>query len=72
VEGGGTVIESYLRQRLADKLYCFIAPKIVGGQQAKTPVEGRGVQSMAEAYRLAELNCENMAGDLLVTGYFRK
>lgn len=72
VEGGGTVIESFLRQRLADKLYCFIAPKIVGGELAKTPVEGEGVQSMAEAYQLTELNFENMAGDLLVTGYFRK
>lgn len=72
VEGGGTVIESFLRQRLTDKLYCFIAPKIVGGELAKTPVEGEGVQSMAEAYQLTELNFENMAGDLLVTGYFRK
>ena len=57
LEGGGNLNFSVLRQGLVDELYAFVAPKIVGGADAKTPVEGRGVDRMADAlpFRLREM-----------------
>lgn len=43
VEGGAAVIASFLRERLADDLYLYVAPKIVGGG-APSLVEGEGAQ----------------------------
>ena len=42
LEGGGTLNESFIREGLVDEVFAFIAPKIVGGADAKTPVEGLG------------------------------
>lgn len=42
VEGGGTVIWSFLREKLVDELYIYIGSLIIGGRETPTPVEGRG------------------------------
>ena len=42
VEGGGTLMGSLFDQGLVDKAWAFIAPKIVGGRDALSPVEGTG------------------------------
>ncbi len=49
VEGGGTLNDSILRSSLADRVEVFMAPKIFGGANAKTPVEGVGVGTVDEA-----------------------
>jgi diaminohydroxyphosphoribosylaminopyrimidine deaminase/5-amino-6-(5-phosphoribosylamino)uracil reductase len=71
VEGGGTLAASYLRQGLADKVLAFIAPRIVGGRSAPTPVEGEGVPRVAEAIPLRRVRVERVGEDLLVVGYVR-
>ncbi|MCX5785391.1 MAG: bifunctional diaminohydroxyphosphoribosylaminopyrimidine deaminase/5-amino-6-(5-phosphoribosylamino)uracil reductase RibD [Elusimicrobia bacterium] len=38
VEGGGTVIGSFISEGLADRLVCFIAPLVIGGAASKSPV----------------------------------
>ena len=38
----------------------FIAPKIIGGRNAKTPVEGEGVNSMADAIKLKKMNMKKI------------
>lgn len=69
VEGGGEVHASVLRERgLADEACVFIAPKIVGGRTSKTPVEGEGVDSMAQALHLADVRFERFGDDLMVRG----
>ena len=49
LEGGGELAASMLAEGLVDKGIVFIAPKIVGGRDAKTPVEGEGIELMREA-----------------------
>lgn len=71
VEGGGTINFALLREKLADKIHAFIAPKIVGGKTALTPVEGEGFAELADAVSLTDVSVENFAGDILVTGYVR-
>ncbi len=44
VEGGGTIIASFLENGLADKLIAFISPIIIGGKDAISPVEGEGIE----------------------------
>ena len=72
VEGGGTVNFSLLQEELVDKVYSFIAPKLVGGRDALSPVEGNGFGDLADAVLLDDLSAEMLEGDILLTGYVRK
>jgi diaminohydroxyphosphoribosylaminopyrimidine deaminase/5-amino-6-(5-phosphoribosylamino)uracil reductase len=72
VEGGGEVHASVLREAgLADEACVFVAPKIVGGRGAKTPVEGEGFQTMGEALKLSELRVERFGDDVMIRGNFK-
>ena len=71
VEGGGTLNFSLFQAQLVDQVYAFIAPKIVGGRTALSPVEGEGFAKLAEAIELEELASENLQGDILLTGYVK-
>lgn len=72
VEGGGQVNFSLLAAGLVDKVHAFIAPKLIGGQDALTPVEGAGFSHLSEAVELECITMEQLAGDILLTGYPRK
>lgn len=69
VEGGGILNESLLRESLIDEVYAFIAPKIIGGQDAKTPVEGQGLALMSEAMELSNVTIEQIGSDVLIHGF---
>ena len=69
VEGGGTLMGSLFDQGLVDKAWAFIAPKIVGGRDALSPVEGRGVGLISRALSLRCPQVERIGDDVLVTGY---
>ncbi len=71
VEGGGEIHASVLEDGLADEVCVFVAPKVVGGRDAKTPVEGLGLERMAEALRVERLSVERIGGDLLLRGRLR-
>lgn len=49
VEGGGTINDSFVRNKLVNKLYVYIGNKIFGGKDAKTPVEGVGIKEVKES-----------------------
>lgn len=68
VEGGATLNWSVLRSGLACRAYCFIAPMLLGGEAAKTPVAGSGFDSPAEALRLRNGKVRAVGGDILVEG----
>ena len=52
VEGGSTVIWSFLRGRLADELKVFVGSRVLGGQSAPTLAGGEGAKSLEDAIRL--------------------
>jgi diaminohydroxyphosphoribosylaminopyrimidine deaminase / 5-amino-6-(5-phosphoribosylamino)uracil reductase len=68
VEGGGRVTASLLAADLIDKIVAFIAPKIIGGATAMSPVEGEGISLMSGATPLRQVEVERVNGDVLVTG----
>lgn len=69
VEGGGTLLGSLFDIGLVDKVYAFISPIIIGGSQAKTPVEGEGVSLLSQAQHLHRLRVERLGDDVLIVGY---
>jgi diaminohydroxyphosphoribosylaminopyrimidine deaminase/5-amino-6-(5-phosphoribosylamino)uracil reductase len=71
VEGGGEVQASFFRQGLVDKLCWFIAPKIVGGRDAPSPVGGTGVVLMRDAAPVYEVSWRQLGQDFCLEGYLR-
>ena len=69
VEGGGRLLGSLFDARLVDKVIVFIAPVVIGGGDAPSPVEGKGVSKMAQAMRLQRVRVERVGEDIMVTGY---
>jgi diaminohydroxyphosphoribosylaminopyrimidine deaminase/5-amino-6-(5-phosphoribosylamino)uracil reductase len=68
VEGGGEVHASLFESGLADEVLVVVAPKIAGGRDAVTPVEGEGLSKMAEALPLKNVTVERLGNDVLIRG----
>jgi len=69
IEGGGKVNASALEMGLVDKVLFFIAPKIIGGEDAITPVEGEGIDRIGQAIILKDTRIGRFGEDLLFEGY---
>jgi diaminohydroxyphosphoribosylaminopyrimidine deaminase/5-amino-6-(5-phosphoribosylamino)uracil reductase len=52
VEGGGQVLGSFFDQKLADELHVYIAPLLIGGAAAPSPLAAKGPARIAETLRL--------------------
>lgn len=69
VEGGSEVHASFFADGLVDKLHAYIAPRLIGGREARGPVGGAGVERLVDAIPLRELDVTRLGTDLLITGY---
>jgi len=69
VEGGGIVLGSLFDAGLVDKVYAFIAPVIIGGQEAASPVEGQGIELMTKAWGIDRSSLQSIGPDWLIVGY---
>lgn len=69
IEGGGTTLASAFEAGVVDKVCFFIAPKIIGGRDAVTAVEGEGRATMDDAIVLRDMRCEPVGEDLMVEAY---
>ena len=72
VEGGGTLNFSLLENDLVDKMYAFIAPKIIGGRESITSVEGIGFKNISDAITLKNISTEMIENDILISGYIER
>ena len=66
LEGGGTLNWSILKAGLVHRLQLYLAPMILGGETAKTPVEGQGCPSPAEGFFLRNSRITRLGQDLLI------
>ena len=64
VEGGGTLNESMLKQDLVDEVNVFLAPKLFGGKEAPSPVEGSGICEVKEAKRFHLYKIQQIGEDV--------
>ena len=69
LEGGATLNYSALKQRIVDKIQIYIAPKIIGGETAKTPVGGNGFELLKDAINVTNLTTRFIDNDVLLEGY---
>ncbi len=72
LEGGSTLNASALQEGIVDKVMAFIAPKILGGEKAKTPVGGQGKDFVRDAFLLENMRFEKSGEDILIEGDIRK
>ena len=66
LEGGGTLNWAALECGIVQQVQTYIAPKLFGGRDAKTPVEGVGVPAPDDAFRLKNSRLERLGEDLLI------
>lgn len=69
IEGGGNIHASFLENQLVDKVVLYMAPKLVGGKDAPTFLEGTGIANMADAIELENTEIEKIGKDFKFTGY---
>ncbi len=70
IEGGGEINASAITAGVVDKVMCFIAPKIIGGQNAPGPIGGEGVPNLSAVPHLRRVRITPMPdADFLIEGY---
>lgn len=69
IEGGGNINASFLENKLIDKVILYIAPKLVGGQNAPTFLEGNGIAEMSDAIELSDVSLSPIGKDYKFIGY---
>jgi len=69
LEGGGTLASAALEAGIVDKIIAFIAPKIVGGAEAITPVEGLGIDEMVQAAQFEISKTRRVGKDIMIEAY---
>jgi diaminohydroxyphosphoribosylaminopyrimidine deaminase/5-amino-6-(5-phosphoribosylamino)uracil reductase len=68
VEGGSELLGSFFDQRLIDELHVFVAPRLLGGLGAKSPLAGEGRPALPELPDLQNPEIEIIDGDVYVHG----
>ncbi|GCL41481.1 bifunctional diaminohydroxyphosphoribosylaminopyrimidine deaminase/5-amino-6-(5-phosphoribosylamino)uracil reductase RibD [Anabaena sp. FACHB-1250] len=68
-ECGGILAANAIAQGAVQKIMAFIAPKIIGGNHAPTPVGDLGLTSMTQALPLERVSWRIVGSDCLVEGY---
>ncbi|TVP82803.1 MAG: bifunctional diaminohydroxyphosphoribosylaminopyrimidine deaminase/5-amino-6-(5-phosphoribosylamino)uracil reductase RibD [Alkalicoccus sp.] len=63
VEGGGTVHDSFLREKLFQQVVLYMAPLLIGGKDAPSSVSGSGIHRLADVPRLKLLSVERLGED---------
>lgn len=69
VEGGSELNFSALKSGIVNKVIYFIAPKILGGKNAKTSVEGYGIENISDSIKLKDICAENVGEDIMIQAY---
>ena len=66
VEGGGTVIWNFLKNKVVDDLYIFIGSFIIGGKDTPTVAEGEGIKSEKDSIPLRIVEVKRIGFGLLI------
>jgi diaminohydroxyphosphoribosylaminopyrimidine deaminase/5-amino-6-(5-phosphoribosylamino)uracil reductase len=68
VEGGSELFGSLFDAQQIDEVHVFIAPKLFGGKQARSPIRGAGVEQITNALALNNPTVEQIGEDIYVHG----
>jgi diaminohydroxyphosphoribosylaminopyrimidine deaminase/5-amino-6-(5-phosphoribosylamino)uracil reductase len=72
LEGGPHLAGAFYDAGEIDEVRLFLAPLLLGGSKARDPLEGEGVERISDALRALTLDCEMVAGDVLISARLRE
>jgi len=70
VEGGGRLMTSMIEEKLVDKIYLATSPRLIGGKNAPSFFQGKGVELIKDSFQLKRINHFQIDNDIIVSGYF--
>lgn len=71
-EGGGILHGALLEAGLVNRVYAYLAPKLVSGEENRAPVRGPGILRMSKAMALEKVETMAFGEDFLITGIRKK
>lgn len=66
LEGGAELNFSAINQKIVNKVLVFIAPKLLGGKAAKSPISGKGIEKLSECVNLSQPKITTFKEDILI------
>lgn len=72
LEGGPHLAGAFMDAGEVDEMRLFLAPMVLGGRTARDPLEGEGVDAIANAARALSLDCDRVGEDLLVSARIKE
>jgi len=72
LEGGPHLTGAFLEAGEVDEARVFIAPMLLGGREARTAVEGQGIELVSGAMRALHTEVERIDGDVLITARLKE
>ena len=72
VEGGADLLGSLFDAEQIDEVHVFIAPKLFGGQKARSPIRGAGIEQVTDALQLDGLQMQRLGDDIHVSGRVKR
>lgn len=71
LEGGSTIGFAAIQAGIVDKIQIYIAPKLLGGEKAKTALGGQGIAKIKDAVDVKNWSIQMMGKDILIEGYLK-
>jgi diaminohydroxyphosphoribosylaminopyrimidine deaminase/5-amino-6-(5-phosphoribosylamino)uracil reductase len=68
IEAGSQVLGSFFDHNLVNEVHAFIAPKLVGGHGAPSPIGGIGIGAMTRALHVGATEVQILDGDVYLRG----
>jgi diaminohydroxyphosphoribosylaminopyrimidine deaminase / 5-amino-6-(5-phosphoribosylamino)uracil reductase len=72
LEGGPHLAGAFFDAGEIDEMRLFLSPLVLGGRTARDPLEGEGVEMIADAIRAQTLECERIGDDLLISARMKE
>jgi len=72
LEGGSTLNYSALNENIVDKVQFYIAPKIIGGENSKSPVGGEGKKYINGGFQISNTKVRTIGIDTIIEGYIKR
>ncbi|XP_043688654.1 riboflavin biosynthesis protein PYRR, chloroplastic isoform X2 [Telopea speciosissima] len=70
-ECGGALSAPAISSGVIHKVYAFVAPKIIGGMKAPSPIGELGMVEMTQALNLIDFSYEQIGPDMLISGFLQ-